>query len=419
MHKIKENALSSIRIDDLFLFTVFNLLLFQPFLERFSGFAGYIDEIAFLSLLLLTAISARSRKYGQFRRVDKVILVLVVVVALLGIMGNYAAGVQLGLSPILIDVLACFKVPLAFLALLSIVGGETGCRSIERLLSLESVVLLWIMALLALASTFVEFGMSDDEVRYGMHAFHFLYEHPESVNFAAVSLLVMRMTSAPRSKAWIAAFVVAALTLRTKAWCWIAVSLLILFLTTRSGKLKKRYIVLCFFVAVAVAWNQFAAVFSPEASEQARNALLKAAVTIATVFFPFGAGFATFGTAVTATPAYYSPLYYQYDLSNVYGLSPTYPYFVCDSLWPAMLGEFGWIGLLLFFGIMLGMSFAVVVRSKGRSFLAPVLIGVTYLWISSMAESVLFAPSGLLLITALGLCLGFDHDRKEAKCSLA
>lgn len=84
-----------------------------------------------------------------------------------------------------------------------------------------------------------------------------------------------------------------------------------------------------------------------------------------------------------------------------------------------MLGEFGWIGLLLFFGIMLGMSFAVVVRSKGRSSLAPVLIGVTYLWISSMAESVLFAPSGLLLITALGLCLGFDHDRKEAKCSLA
>ena len=153
MHKIKENALSSIRIDDLFLFVVFNLLLFQPFLERFSDFAGYIDEIAFLSLLLLTAISARSRKYGQFRRVDKVILVLMVVVALLGIMGNYAAGVQLGLSPILTDVFACFKVPLAFLALLRIVGGETGCRSIERLLSLESVVLLWIMALLALAST--------------------------------------------------------------------------------------------------------------------------------------------------------------------------------------------------------------------------------------------------------------------------
>ncbi len=118
MHKIKENALSSIRIDDLFLFVVFNLLLFQPFLERFSDFAGYIDEIAFLSLLLLTAISARSRKYGQFRRVDKVILVLMVVVALLGIMGNYAAGVQLGLSPILTDVFACFKVPLALLGAL-------------------------------------------------------------------------------------------------------------------------------------------------------------------------------------------------------------------------------------------------------------------------------------------------------------
>ena len=67
-------------------------------------------------------------------------------------------------------------------------------------------------------------------------------------------------------------------------------------------------------------------------------------------YFPLGPGFGTFGTDSAAK--YYSPLNYQYDLNNIWGLNPdddtAGTTFYSDTFYP-LLAQFGVIGVVLFF----------------------------------------------------------------------
>jgi hypothetical protein len=98
-------------------------------------------------------------------------------------------------------------------------------------------------------------------------------------------------------------------------------------------------------------------------SATARGLLFITSEKIATEHAPFGSGFGTFASAESRLN--YSPLYEAYGLSRVYGLSREYPHFIDDTMWPAILGESGYIGL---FGVICGFSILameIVRRIKG------------------------------------------------------
>lgn len=73
---------------------------------------------------------------------------------------------------------------------------------------------------------------------------------------------------------------------------------------------------------------------------------------IAWDYFPFGAGFGTFGSWMSR--AMYSPLYHTYGLSHVWGLSPGKTSFINDIFWPSILAETGIFGLLFYGLIIIG-----------------------------------------------------------------
>lgn len=63
---------------------------------------------------------------------------------------------------------------------------------------------------------------------------------------------------------------------------------------------------------------------------------------IAKDYFPIGAGFGRFGSWMSRLR--YSPLYREYGISDLYGLSEEKPYFLNDTYWPMIMGELGFIG---------------------------------------------------------------------------
>lgn len=63
-------------------------------------------------------------------------------------------------------------------------------------------------------------------------------------------------------------------------------------------------------------------------------------------YFPFGCGFGTYGTDVAAK--YYSKLYIEYGMNHIYGLTEDNPVFSHDCYWPAIMGQFGFLGILGF-----------------------------------------------------------------------
>lgn len=97
------------------------------------------------------------------------------------------------------------------------------------------------------------------------------------------------------------------------------------------------------------AWSRFDSYFieGMDNDQLARPMMYKTAPKVFMDYFPFGSGLGTFGTSASAK-TYYSPLYYKYDLSEIWGMSPSdHGAFNADSFYPC-LAQFGFFGLFFF-----------------------------------------------------------------------
>ena len=121
-------------------------------------------------------------------------------------------------------------------------------------------------------------------------------------------------------------------------------------------------------------------------------------------YLPFGAGFGTFATDAAAK--YYSPVYYEYGLDNIYGLSPDDPAFAHDSYWPAIMGEFGILGTM-FFLILVFCLFKLMFKFVHSELQLLVILFVCFTQIvSSTATAVFFhyVTVWLMFFVAIILC---------------
>lgn len=103
-------------------------------------------------------------------------------------------------------------------------------------------------------------------------------------------------------------------------------------------------------VVIFFTWTKFNAYyvegFEQNAEEMARPASYKTGLQIMFHdYVPFGSGLGSFATAAAAKE--YSPLYYKYGLSEIWGLDPNNPMFLADAFYPT-LAEFGIVGLFFF-----------------------------------------------------------------------
>jgi hypothetical protein len=81
-------------------------------------------------------------------------------------------------------------------------------------------------------------------------------------------------------------------------------------------------------------------------STTARARLYTTSERIANDNSPLGAGFGRF--ASYASRIYYSPVYQQYGLNYIWGLSRRYPQFIDDTSWPSVVGETGYGGFVIY-----------------------------------------------------------------------
>jgi hypothetical protein len=110
----------------------------------------------------------------------------------------------------------------------------------------------------------------------------------------------------------------------------------------------------------SVITKQVSTYTSSESSTRAR--LYGAGDQIAADNFPIGVGFGRFASYPSRTS--YSPVYYQYRLNGVYGLSPRYPDFIDDTSWPSVIGETGYGGFLIYAAGVVVLILAAASRLK-------------------------------------------------------
>lgn len=141
----------------------------------------------------------------------------------------------------------------------------------------------------------------------------------------------------------------------------------------------------------------------------ARPALFITSFFIFIDYFPFGSGLASFATYESAE--YYSPLYAEYKLNHLFGLSKEYPHFICDTYYPS-LAQFGLVGvcLFIFFWILIIKKIKnyKAIIGLGKEYIISILI-ICFFAIESFADSTFTHNRGLFMLIIMGMTLSDMH----------
>lgn len=142
----------------------------------------------------------------------------------------------------------------------------------------------------------------------------------------------------------------------------------------------------------------------------ARSRLYRTGEKIAATNFPIGVGFGRFASYPSRTS--YSPVYYEYRLNDVWGLSPEYPAFIDDTSWPSVLAETGYAGFACYVAGLLALIWALGARlrrlgRKGGWLPLAALCAIAAVVVDSLGDPTLFSWLGtatLALILGPALC---------------
>lgn len=147
----------------------------------------------------------------------------------------------------------------------------------------------------------------------------------------------------------------------------------------------------------------------------ARNALYLTSLTIAEDRFPWGVGLGRFGSWMSQVN--YSPVYRQYRLDTIYGLTPQDPKYATDTFWPAILGETGVIGLACFLWICGAIikQLSLKIKCSGNRLVKAFALGTLMIFLQGLIESFATAifsgpPAVYFVFGSLGLCFSFSRS---------
>jgi hypothetical protein len=392
-------GLGDIYLVDLLYVAIFNLLFFEGVIHGVVGFS-YIDEFVAVLLLVLAVL-----KWARGKRLLSVEIAIVGLSALLlanGFMGNYISGVQSRIEPIVIDAFTCFKFIITYISAITLLDGTDRILSLLRV---EAKILVLVLFVLACANLVLDFGMRSD-IRFSIPSFTGFWQHPTYLVFACVGLLALLSTEKDKNRIWIILIIVViASSLRSKAFAMIGVFVVLLILVQREKKRLGFFAILVLACsAIVIGWDSFQQYYLTDNDSFARSRLVQTGFMLANHYFPIGTGFGTFGTYMSGE--YYSPLYYQYGLSTVHGLTPSNFNFISDTFWPAIVGQFGGVGLISFALILVLIYISLKRRSIDRSMFIAVLTLFFYLMISSTSESAFFNPYAVYIAFSMALILG-------------
>lgn len=413
-------SFATITVGDIGILLGFNALFFESYLQVSVASAfSYIDELCAIVLILAAIKVSLSKGVVACEKTGVMpIVATVTLFLLLGFLGTAVSRYQLGLYPIVIDFATSGKGLFCLAAALYLAQAKTfGDGSFTRLVVFECKILAVVLFVSAIVNLFVDVGFGA-KARYGFRSFDFVFYHPTVVVQLVVGLSAILMASEKRPMKWALMLVfVLALTFRSKGFGAAAVVFLLAFFLTFGGKgVKIRFwhVAVVAFAVIVFGWSQLNTYYLDCVSyETARETLTSTSIELANAHFPFGTGYATFGSAVTAGIEYYSPLYYAYGFDTFYGLTPTHSSYISDSFWPTVIGQFGYLGLIamiaaIAFVYVNGYRFA---KSLGSNAVMAFLVIAIYFLIGSTSESAFFNPYAVYL--SVCLCLAFSAARNR------
>ena len=311
------------------------LVISDLFSEVLPDSFVYCDEIIALFALLILVT-----KYNKKIAREKIILLLFGIVCV-GLLGNVLSGIRKEPLLIMFDIFLFLK-PFSIMMFLSFCTNNKIMQDTVKMIERASqfgIIMLFVFSLVTLVSPI---GMVDADGNFVFcNSFYSGIIGLWSVCFASVLYIL-------KKKHFLVYYLMAlVVVLRSNSGFGLLIMVILIFIHFFVGECHAFHwyhliplIPIAFYVGREEIVNYLLNQNAP------RSLLLRYAFVTANRYFPFGAGFGTFGTKVAAEN--YSMLYIDYGFNSRWGMTQYDTVFLLDSYHPQIVGQYGYFGLCLF-----------------------------------------------------------------------
>ena len=340
-----------------------SFLLFQDLIESIIkiNFIGYIDEIFIIAFFILSIINILSTK--KINVISIYLILFLLLFSILGIISCYINS-SFNLKNVILSNFISIKFWLLVFSIINLNFKEKTLNNIKDSLEfLGFVVASFAIVNLVLQDKYYSLLPISPMYRFGIISVNSLFGHPGRYGWFMLFMTIYYFSQYKinNKKEFLSRMIVFAvlslLSLRTKVIIGLVMILLVDFFVNRKFRFnfKKIFIVifitgLLLFSFKNVIKNTYKLYFNDNEKE-ARVVLNKQSIYIMKRYFPFGVGFGKYGSYLAKVN--YSEYYYLYGFYKIYGLKPQKSNYATDTFWPAIIGETGFLGLVLYIGIML------------------------------------------------------------------
>ena len=386
-----------------------------PLSKIFNISFNYADELLIIiafAYFLFSLIRNRKEKSVKGRGI---ILLLNFLLILVGLVGNIIFLCQSSKIAIAADIISWQKFILMLVIFISILKTKNA-GSYYNKMEIVSKYIIYFGLVYEACLMLNLIDLCDAPIRHGMKSFS-LMGHPSTTSAVYACIIGLLFTNKKKNIKWIlAASFLCIATFRTKSYAFVMIAMPLLFIDYSKLFNKKNIvkILLATFViaALIVACSYKKVEYYFLRSEITRAVLLKTSFKIASDKLPIGTGFASFGTV--ASGEYYSNVYKEYGLINQQGLTIKDHSFVGDGGVATIIGQFGYLGTIIF-AVCIAFVIKYVfkhIKGDANSIVAAVIMFV-YLFISCTNETVFNNTYSILF--ALFLALICKRSNKSIK----
>lgn len=394
----------NVRIKPMNILIIFIMFFFafERAIVTYIPIFGYIDEIFSLICFGLVFIKLLRNKIC---RDDFFCLFLLLIVLILGLLSNVNSSLLSSYIGIFTDIISTFKI---FIIFILFNNSKLDNDDIIKQSARVGRFIVFVMLICWIISNVIDIGMMDTSIRFGMKSYMFVFNNAGNFSkffYFLVPLLLadLRFNDSKYKRfMFILSLAIWCLTLRTRAFAFVLSSLtvFVLFYMLNIKKFNFLYLIPIGIVLLLISYEQIEFYFTNDT--QARSLLLKYSFVTFKDYFPFGSGFGTYGSDVAIQ--YYSPLYYKYGFSEVWGMGLDHTSFLNDNYWPMIIAQFGLFGLLCIIVVI----YKIIVQSiknskKDRNYLIAAILISFFLLISSVASKSYSEYSSICIFILLAL----------------
>ena len=393
------------------------ILIFQDWLINIFKPIGYLDEIlgVLLPITMLVIISFKRKKIKLFKS-EIIAFNCLILFIIVGLIGNFKYN-YIDIKSAFISIILTTKAFFVYFSIRIILNTyKIDIHFFDGIINILKKV-IYVFVFVAIINIPLGF-LKESGIRFGIRTISLGFSHQtELAFFSIISLCIIEFyNSYLNKKSDIKILLSCSLLIvfagRSKAIVFLIIYIyMMIFLKVfKKVKLKYNIVILPFALYIVIPR------IKSEFLNGARGALYKTAIKIANDPFMIGSGFGTFGSHMSRVK--YSPLYFNYGINTVWGLSPEKSSFIADTYWAMILGENGWLGLGLMILTLVGIFYPIFKLKYSQRLKLPCYGLIMYSVITSIAEPIYSSNKSVALMIIIAIFISIIKTSNEESINI-